>query len=630
MPATNLAQEPEVDASDLPPINVGRGGFGQGAPSFTGSPAPGTDIDPGQDKVSAGVANIAGQRAREDAGALSSFSHGINDDVWRTHRAYDAEAATSHDIPSWNEQQQKEKFATDPVKAFGSVGSVFAMVAAAFTHRPMINALQGSAAAMDAVREGDEKSYKDAYTAWKANTDLALKRHDMMHQEYQDAEALMKTDIAAGNLQMALIARKYDDKQTQFLAENGLNEDLLKLKEQRIKTAEETRKYRKNIEEDTIANTVHEQMVGQINKAFEGRPKDDPQRIGLLAEADRRYLHTLQGGKTTLMEDQQWQTIIQWEQQHAKDRNGEGPTAEERQKFLQGFRLTGAALAGGAGSTMTKATGALEEGYYKENIEKGMSDTEARADAIKRAKEANAPPITGNRREALEAHIGQFDEADILIDRVTGTLDRYIGAAGVAGKATRLGERINNLAGGSKTDRVQLMRDVSELQLLAPRLLLDQSTGRPLSAEASHISDVIAGLSAGDTTANTLRAMKEIKAQLARMKTRQKERLGEPAPAGQAPTPDKPKAAPWQNDPEVHSDAMPDPVRAGQQEANYRGQNTIYGIQKDSGQWRMLYDKANEKAGSYNPGEPFSVESPAGVQWFVKTSDGTLVPMEQK
>lgn len=311
-----------------------------GPPPLASSPSRDDPAGAGPDKITSGLSNIAEQRGREDAGALSGFSRTIGEDVWRTHKAYDAEAATSHDIPSWNEQQQKEKFATDPVKAFGSVGSVFAMVAAAFTHRPMINALQGSAAAMDAVREGDEKAYKNAYTAWKDNTALALKRHDMMHQEYQDAESLMHTDMAAGKLQMEMIARKYDDKQTLFLTENGLNEELNKLREGRVKSAEELRKHVNNFKEDTLANNVHEQMVGQINKAFEGRPKDDQYRLGLLAEADRRYLHTLQGGKTTLMEDEQWQTIIQWEKEHAQDNNGAGPKAEERQKFLQGFRTT--------------------------------------------------------------------------------------------------------------------------------------------------------------------------------------------------------------------------------------------------------------------------------------------------
>jgi hypothetical protein len=347
MPTTAPAQDPniasDIDATDLT-LNAGKGGLGLGAPSFTGSPAPGTDIDPfkaDQDKQSGIISELTRLRGESNIANEGQAQNVANTERYsasKLHEAWNAEAATSRDIPSWNETKQKEKFATDPVKAFGSVGSVFAMVAAAFTHRPMINALQGSAAAMDATREGDEKAYKDAYTAWKDNTELALKRHDMMRQEFEDAAKVGQTDIAAAKQQQLAIALKYDDKRRIFLLQNGLDEEYLKLEEMSNKVAEETRKHVNSIKEDTIANMTHESMVGQINKAFEGRPKDDPQRLGLLAEADRRYLHTLQGGKTTLMEDEQWQTVIQWEKEHAKDRNGEGPTAEERQKFLQGFQ----------------------------------------------------------------------------------------------------------------------------------------------------------------------------------------------------------------------------------------------------------------------------------------------------
>ncbi len=284
MPATNLAQEPEIDATDIT-LNGGRGGLGLGAPSFTGEPAPGTDIDPakgGADpilvpsgsggdiaRVSKGLGNIADTKARDDASILGPLSAGIQQDAYRAHQAFNAEAATSHDIPSWNEEAQKQKFATDPVKAFGSVGSVFAMVAAAFTHRPMINALQGSAAAIDAIREGDEKNYKDAFTAWKANTDLAIKRHDMMHQEYQDATQLMKTDLTAGETQLRLSALKYDDSKMKFLLENGMSEDVIKLMESRAKGIEAIKK----IDSETMDYNIRSKAFSTDPRVGSGDPR---------------------------------------------------------------------------------------------------------------------------------------------------------------------------------------------------------------------------------------------------------------------------------------------------------------------------------------------------------------------
>src|ERR1700690_1071034 len=60
-----------------------------------------------------GESNIANERATQNIADTERQS------AYRLHQAFNAEAATSRDIPSWNETQQKEKFSTDPVKAFG-------------------------------------------------------------------------------------------------------------------------------------------------------------------------------------------------------------------------------------------------------------------------------------------------------------------------------------------------------------------------------------------------------------------------------------------------------------------------------------------------------------------------------
>ena len=242
-----------VDATDLPPIQTGAGGYGAGEP--VPRPAPGTNIAGGDDpifvpsntggediaKVSKGLATYADEKLQDDTSILGGTSRALQQDAYQAHQAFKAEAASSRDIPSWNEEAQKAKFATDPVKAFGSVGSVFAMVAAAFTHRPMINALQGSAAAMDAIKAGNDQEYKDAFTAWKTNTDLAIKRHDMMHQEYQDATELMKTDMTAGEAQLRLAAIKYDDNKMKFLLDSGMSKEVIDLMSSRAKAIDAVR-----------------------------------------------------------------------------------------------------------------------------------------------------------------------------------------------------------------------------------------------------------------------------------------------------------------------------------------------------------------------------------------------------
>src|SRR5580692_1301791 len=147
--------------------------------------------------------------------------------------------------------------------------------------------------------------------------------------------------------------------------------------------------------------------------------------------------------------------------------------------------------------------------------------------------------VTGNQREKDESHIEMYDNSMAKIDGVTGVLDKYVGAAGIAGKATRTAERVRDLFGSNDTDRVQMSRDIEYLQAVAPQLLFDRA-GRPLASESSRINDIIAGLNMGDTTANTLRSLKELKTLYQKMQADAKKR--QPASGGspaRAPRPAK-------------------------------------------------------------------------------------------
>lgn len=121
----------------------------------------------------------------------------------------------------WNADEERQKYAYDPVKAFGSAGSVFAMLAAAFTHTPMISALNGAASAMESIRSGDEKSYNDAFDAWQKNTETALRRHQAMHEDWQDVINLASKDQDLAHSKAVALAAQYGDQQAQILASSG-------------------------------------------------------------------------------------------------------------------------------------------------------------------------------------------------------------------------------------------------------------------------------------------------------------------------------------------------------------------------------------------------------------------------
>jgi hypothetical protein len=74
---------------------------------------------------------------------------------------------------------------------------------------------------------------------------------------------------------------------------------------------------------------------------------------------------------------------------------------------------------------------------------------------------------------------------------------------------------------------------VLELQEIVPRILTD-STGRPLASAQKKVDSIVAGLEAGDTSANTIRAYEDL---IKEMEERQKEYVSrrDKAPAAAAP-----------------------------------------------------------------------------------------------
>ena len=163
--------------------------------------------------------------------------------------------------------------------------------------------------------------------------------------------------------------------------------------------------------------------------------------------------------------------------------------------------------------------------------------------------------LTGNAQEKLQARVDLYDDSLNKLDGALDVLDKHIGAAGVAGRALRVKERVGDLLGSEETDRVQFMRDIEYLQMLGSRLLIG-SDGRPLSSEAGRINDIIGGLSLGDTTANTQRSLNEIKALYAKMRGDTLSRLQgtwQPggAPGGAPPPGNSTRKPAWQDAPVV-------------------------------------------------------------------------------
>lgn len=153
---------------------------------------------------------------------------------------YNATAIQPGEFQRWDAGVESKKYQTDPIQAFGSLGSVFGMIASAFTRAPMENALNASAAAMNAIRAGDEEAYNRAHEAWKENTDLAFKRHAIERERLGDALRLMDTDMAAGTAKARMVMNEFGMQKELVLLDHGMFPELYEMQEKRADALNKT------------------------------------------------------------------------------------------------------------------------------------------------------------------------------------------------------------------------------------------------------------------------------------------------------------------------------------------------------------------------------------------------------
>jgi len=131
-------------------------------------------------------------------------------------------------------------------------------------------------------------------------------------------------------------------------------------------------------------------------------------------------------------------------------------------------------------------------------------------DAYVKRRESETKAPSGNRVDDLQ---GKIDQTDNIIRESQANLDflhQFKAGAGVMGKIMRGEEIAENITGAStQTERVAFRRRVHELQEMVPRIIVD-ANGRPLKAAQDKVDDFVAGLNAGDTGPNTIRAYEDL------------------------------------------------------------------------------------------------------------------------
>jgi hypothetical protein len=403
----------------------------------------------------------------------------------------------------WDARAKSAEYSTNPMEAFGSFASVFAILASSFTRAPMANALNGAAAAMNAIKANDDKGYQRGYEAYKSNAELAMKRQQMQHEQYQDALELMKVDATIGQARMTATAARFGDEIVLRELQNGFNPAIEKLIEDRSNNALRMAEVLPRMEELNL-------KVQAVQRVQEARKGGDP---GELAAAMQNLRDVQSGfsaaGARTLSPDQEF----------TQRYFVEHPDATPEQ-FGKDYDTYKAGQHQGASGSTANIPGRAQQAeinerqkeYEKENIAKGMSATEARKNAYDRASREvqMVKPPTPNQITKMQAQVDLYSQNEKEIDEALDLLAKPKWEAGLGGRVARVAEHVENVLGFSNdTDRTQFMRTIQYLRLMGGRLLTETS-GRPLSLESHASGDVIGGTSLGDTKANVERSLRKV------------------------------------------------------------------------------------------------------------------------
>jgi hypothetical protein len=436
---------------------------------------------------------------------------------------------------------------------FGSPAFLIAMMASSFTAMPMVSALNSGAAAMNAINQGDLDGYNRAFDEWKANTDLAIKRHAMEHTEFEDIGQLWDKDTAAGKARMATYLAQIDDKRKMALLNAGMYDELWKSvsgtheafnniiktipamletktlldtlnKDERWTKATDqmgawtdaTRKMQEAKTAGRYGQTIPAQQSGEIAKRDAAYITANPQKSD---ESDEDFEKRRQAAHDANVSavmtsykplETRRLNLAEWKAQQD----------QQHKQFLEDI----------ANRKMTvDEARQKEDALHKENMDKiaaGRLDKEITAElekerhdkAVEEIQKQAKTQITPNKAAELRIASDRYTTGIETIDKIVALIKRNVGSVGVAGHVLRAEESLSNVLKFSKeTDRKEIERLINELQMLTPRLITE-STSRPMASEHEHVSSVVGGLKAGDTRPNVLRNMDDLRAQLVRMK----------------------------------------------------------------------------------------------------------------
>lgn len=175
------------------------------------------------------------EEAREKSPVYDKLMQSDKENLERVHKT--ADGIQPVELKEWDAKKELAAHTTEPMEIFGSFGFIATQLASAFTRMPMVNSLNAAAGFMNGVRDHDQQGYDKAYEAFKTNTDIAIKRHNIQREAYDDAAKRFSTDHTAYLSELETLSTKFGDKRTQALLDGGYIKELEELHRARESSA---------------------------------------------------------------------------------------------------------------------------------------------------------------------------------------------------------------------------------------------------------------------------------------------------------------------------------------------------------------------------------------------------------
>lgn len=490
-------------------------------------------------------------------------------------KAMESAGVEAGKLQPWNAQENEDKFFSSPIEAFGSLGSVFGVIASAFTRAPLENALNASAGAMNAIRGGEEKQYEHAYETWKENMKLVEQRQKIQQEQFKDAADLMGVDMAAGQFKARNLAARFGDQQSLALLDAGMSKEWFELQDARTKAHEGLQRA---MQDDIIGSAKKTMLNGDPD--WNTQEQNPAMKAALKLRAFNRYY-----GKTPTAEQEAigqllfenpkatpddladlHQKFSTTKKKTGKPMSAEAafanlffknhPDAGEDEFIAEYAKFKAAQKSGKPEGVLTpgrQESQAIEEQAQRMIIEAAVNgETLPHDEAFVRAKreiQAATRVPSGNKIDTLQALVNKthyFEEAEQKVEKL---LTEHNALTGLGGKILRPAESVGNVLGFGSTAFHQFDRDVAELQDWWTQINRESTTGgRALSVTEQRVGKIIAGTNWGDTTKNTIEAYRELMPLIREMRedfiARGKGAVTGPKPAPAAPNSDKP----WMRD----------------------------------------------------------------------------------